>query len=244
MTFHWNTDFVTQFTRRNKETDSIKLSSTPRYTEWSIAQLQAQYISTTSPMKLQLQHKLVLHLYFNLNIRGHTILIIWLTETNQNQIPASETMVTQNINRSSLYARNRTPMNPARKHLSILNLLSTLPHSYPCPRNQVRLKYASKKRNYMVPEKGFDLKPRHLHTCANNHSLTNNERYQLVAKSLKDRPLEFYLKEINEKMPYEIVVDKQRVGYNRPYRKLFLQSEVSSLSYDVLPARIPIYYEL
>ena len=49
-----------------------------------------------------------------------------------------------------------------------------------------------------------------------------------------------YLKEINPKMPYQIVVDKLRARYNTPYRYLSLQSEFHSLNFGEFMARIRI----
>ena len=68
--------------------------------------------------------------------------------------------------------------------------------------------------------------------CANNHSLTNYERSELVVNYLNGGALEIYLKEINPQMSYQMVVDKLRARYNKPNRKLSLQSEIDSLNFD------------
>ena len=49
---------------------------------------------------------------------------------------------------------------------------------------------------------------------------------------LKDGALEFYLREINPQMPYQVVVDKLCARRNTPKRKLSLQSEVNPLNFD------------
>ena len=46
--------------------------------------------------------------------------------------------------------------------------------------------------------------------CVNNHSLTNDERSQLVASCLKGGASELDLNEINPQMSYQMVVDKLR----------------------------------
>ena len=62
--------------------------------------------------------------------------------------------------------------------------------------------------------------------------LINDEHSQLEVKCLKGVALEFYLKETNIQMPYQIVVDKLPARYNRPQTNLSLQSEVYSLNVD------------
>ena len=78
---------------------------------------------------------------------------------------------------------------------------------------------------------------------ANNQSLTNDERSQLVVSCVKGGAFEFYLKEINPKMPFQMVVDRLRARYNTPHRKLSLQSEVYSLNLDDFMVRHQIQDE-
>ena len=88
-----------------------------------------------------------------------------------------------------------------------------------------------------APDQCIDPTLGDFHICANNHSLTNQERSRLVVNFLKGGALEFHLKEIDPQQPYRTVVDKLRARYNTPHRKLSLQSEVDSLTFDDFMAR-------
>ena len=55
--------------------------------------------------------------------------------------------------------------------------------------------------------------------------------------------MRFYLKEINCKIPYQMIVDKQRARYNTAQWKLSLQSEVDSLNFDEVMPRDQIQDE-
>ena len=142
-------------------------------------------------------------------------------------------MIPQNINRSSQDARQHTPMNPTR--IKPINIQTTTNSS-----TQLTLSKKSCMIEVRFKEEKFpgtsdqciDLILRDLHICANNHSLTNDERSQLVVKCLKDGTLEFYLKEINPQIPYQMVVDKLRARYIMRHRNLSLKSEVDSLNFD------------
>ena len=59
----------------------------------------------------------------------------------------------------------------------------------------------------------------------------------LVVNCLKGGAQEFYLKEIDPKIPYKDIFNKLRTRYNTPHRNLSLQSEVDSLKYDEFMAR-------
>ena len=76
-----------------------------------------------------------------------------------------------------------------------------------------------------APDKAIDLTLQDVHICANNHSLTNQERSMLVANSLRGGALEFNLNRIDPKLPYTDIVDKLRSRYALPHRKLSLKSE-------------------
>ena len=64
-----------------------------------------------------------------------------------------------------------------------------------------------------------------------------DEHSQLVINYLKGGALEVHLKEINSQMPYQMVIDKLRVRYNTLHKKLSLESELDSLSFDEFMAR-------
>ena len=89
----------------------------------------------------------------------------------------------------------------------------------------------------------IDLTLRDFHKCANNHSLTNNERSQPVVNCFKCGALELYLKDIHAQMPYQMIIEKLRARYSTPHRKLSLQSEVDSLKFNELMARRKIQDE-
>ena len=67
-----------------------------------------------------------------------------------------------------------------------------------------------------APEQCINLTLLDFHICANDHSLTNDERSQLVVNCFKGGALEFCLKEVNPQMPYQMVFDKLRARYNTP----------------------------
>ena len=154
-------------------------------------------------------------------------------EANQYQIYTKPTMVPHNINRSSQEMRKRTSMDPIRNKL--VNIQTTtysttqLTLSNKSSTIEVRLK---DKRLSCAPICELSLILRDLHICANNHSLTNDERSQSVVDCLKGGALELYLKDISSHMTYQVVDDKLRARYNTPHRELSLQSEVDSLNFD------------
>ena len=84
---------------------------------------------------------------------------------------------------------------------------------------------------------------REYHICTNNHNLNNHERSMLVVNCLKGGALELFLKDIDTKLQYKDAVDKLRTRYNMPRRKLSLQSEVNSLTFDEFVARYQIRNE-
>ena len=94
-----------------------------------------------------------------------------------------------------------------------------------------------------APDQCIDLTLRDLHICANNHSLTNDKHSQLVGNFFVSGALDFYLKDINPQMPYQMVVDKLRARHDTPHRKLSLQSEIDSLNFDEFMARHQIQDE-
>ena len=48
------------------------------------------------------------------------------------------------------------------------------------------------------------------------------KRLSLVVNCVKGGALEFYLKEINPQIPYQLVVDQLRAKYHTAHRRVFL----------------------
>ena len=64
-----------------------------------------------------------------------------------------------------------------------------------------------------------------------------------MVSCIKGEALEFYLNVTNPQMPYQMIIDKLREGYDTPHRKLSPQLEVDSVNQDEFIARHQIQYE-
>ena len=88
-----------------------------------------------------------------------------------------------------------------------------------------------------APDQCIEVPLRDFHICANNQSLTNQERSKLIVNCLNGGALEFHFKKIDPQRPYQSAFDKPRVRYNTPYWKISLRSEIDSLTFDDFMAR-------
>ena len=142
-------------------------------------------------------------------------------------------MIPQTGDLSSPNSRQRTAMNPARN--SSINIQITINSSTKLAlskkSNAIEVRLIEEKFPGVL-DQYIDLTPREFHICENNHSLTNHERSRLVINYLKGVASEFYLKEINPQMPYQMVVDRLRARYNTAHRKFSLQLEADSKDFD------------
>ena len=132
-------------------------------------------------------------------------------------------MVPQNGKRLSQDARHRTPMSPKRSSPVSTQTATKTSTQLTLSKKSSVIEVRFKEEKFSgAPGQCIDLTLRDFYIRANNQSLTNNERVQLVVSCLKCGALEFYLKEVNQKMPYQIVVDKLRAKYNTSHRNLSL----------------------
>ena len=165
-------------------------------------------------------------------------------EADQNQIPAILAMVPKYNNQSSQDARKRTLMSTARSTPANTQTTSNISAQLILSKRSNTIEVLFKEEKFSgAPDECIDLKPRDFHIIENNHSVTNDERSQLVVSCLKGIALEFYVKEISPQMPYEMFIDKLGARYNTPHRKLSLRSEVYSFNFDDFMARQQIQDE-
>ena len=154
-----------------------------------------------------------MHIQSNPNIHGHKTLPIKVTShkklqkisafgplavsgTSHSQTSANPTVVPQSINRSSQDSRQRTTANTMIN--TPINIQSTTDS---CTQLAQSKKYSTIERCFKEEKfssaayQWIGLILWDFHICANSHSLTSDEHFQLVVNCFKGGAFEFYLRE-------------------------------------------------
>ena len=112
-------------------------------------------------------------------------------------------MIQQNIHRSSPDSRQHMTMNPKRNIPANIQTKTNFYIHMALSKKSSAIKIRFKEEGFSISsDQCIDLTLRGFHICANNHSLVNNERLQLVDRCVKGEDLKLFLKVINPQMTY------------------------------------------